>query len=111
MQCTSHVRQHSVIVLVVCALLLCGCGVYSKVPPVTPQAQEWEGPLLDQADMEHVVIVVKPREKTIVLNLDELDADLSLLSTYIDTKENQLTLPVNDKGEYVLVIQKQQETD
>ncbi|ADY13448.1 hypothetical protein [Sphaerochaeta globosa] len=111
MRSISHIRQHSVAVFIVCSLLLSGCGVYSKVPSVTPQAQEWEGPLLDRADMEHVHIVVKPREKTIVLNLDELDADLSLLSTYIDTKENQHTLPVSDRGEYVLVIQKQQEID
>lgn len=111
MKCTTHARQHSIALLILCTLLLSGCGVYSKVPPVNPQEQQWEGPLLDQADMEDVQIVVKPRDKTIVLNLDELDADLSLLSEYIDTKENQHTIPVNDMSDYVLVIQKQQEID
>lgn len=104
-----HAIRHMFALLFFCTLLLSGCGVYSKVPPVNPDQSEWEGPLLDQADMEHVQIIVKPRDTTIVLNLDELDADMALLLAYLGEKENQHIQPVQESGEFMLVIQKQQE--
>lgn len=110
MKCMMRCRQHTIALACLCALfLLGGCGVYSKVAAVNPEQQEWEGPLLDQADMEHVQIIVKPRETTIVLKLDDDNADLSLLLGYASYGENQHTITVNDAGGYVLVIQKQEE--
>jgi hypothetical protein len=109
MKCNKHAIQYKFALLALYTLLLTGCGVYSKIPPVNPDQSEWEGPLLDQADMEHVQIVVKPRDTTIVLSLEDLDADLSLLTTaYLAEKGNQMVPPAQETSEFVLVIQKQQ---
>jgi len=108
MKCNKHAIQYKFALLALCTLLLTGCGVYSKIPPVNPDQSEWEGPLLDQADMEHVQIVVKPRDTTIVLSLEDLDADLSLLTAYFAEKGNQMVPPAQETSEFVLVIQKQQ---
>lgn len=108
MKCNKHAIQYKFALLALCTLLLTGCGVYSKIPPVNPDQSEWEGPLLDQADMEHVQIVVKPRDTTIVLSLEDLDADLSLLTAYLAEKGNQMVPQAQETSEFVLVIQKQQ---
>ncbi len=102
-----HALLHILALVSLCTLLFSGCGVYSKIPPVNPDQSQWEGPLLDQADMEHVEIVVKPKDTTIVLNLNELDADLSLLLAYIGEQENQHIRTIGESGDFVLVIQKQ----
>ncbi|NLE15200.1 MAG: hypothetical protein GX626_04950 [Spirochaetales bacterium] len=109
MKRNKHAIQYKFALLALCTLLLTGCGVYSKVPPVNPDQSEWEGPLLDKADMEHVQIVVKSRDTTIVLSLEDLDADLSLLAAYLSEPENQKAPPAQETGEFVLVIQKYQE--
>lgn len=93
-------------------LLLSSCGVYSKVPPINPEHSEWEGPLLDQADIENVRIVVKPHERSITLNLKDLDADVSLILQYVQDNRpdllQQYTFKTSDSGHYILVISKQE---
>ncbi|MFA6731648.1 MAG: hypothetical protein WCS07_02800 [Sphaerochaeta sp.] len=85
-----------------------GCGVYSKVPAVQPQGQEWEGPLLDQADMEHIQVTVKARKTSVTLNLEELDADLPLLLTYAKQAEQTSSPDDELEADYILVIAKQE---
>ncbi len=85
-----------------------GCGVYSKVPAVQPQGQEWEGPLLDQADMEHIKVTVKARKTSVTLNLEELDADLPLLMTYVRQAEQTSSPDDELEADYILVIAKQE---
>lgn len=111
--------------IVLCCLLLSllffsSCGVYSKVPPVNPdQASGWSGPLLEDADMEHVRIYIKPNQRTITLNMDDLDGDLRLLLAEYDESKNEsdegdptttvveeLSVNIPKSGAYVLVIEK-----
>ncbi len=102
-----------VLLLAMVATLLCGCGVYSKVPPVNPEQDQWEGPLLDEDTMQTVHISVKPTHHTVVLDLSQLDADLSLLLGYLahDTVESidAHTITITEEGNYVLVIHKETE--
>ncbi|MGE4584532.1 MAG: hypothetical protein AB7C91_07785 [Sphaerochaeta sp.] len=107
----AHIRWLCAMLLLAPVLLsLTGCGVYSKVPPINPDNQQWEGPLLDQADMEHVQVIVQPQQTSIVLNLKDLDADLSVLFNYLGTDSPEqvgsYTFTTKTKGDYVLVIQK-----
>lgn len=107
--------------IILCSLLfsllfLSSCGVYSKVPPVNPdESPIWSGPLLDDADMEHVRIYIKPNQRTITLNMEDLDGDLRILLTEYDEnmRENsedtvieELSVNVPQSGSYVLVIDK-----
>ncbi|MDT4761735.1 hypothetical protein [Sphaerochaeta sp. PS] len=100
-------------------LFLSGCGVYSKVPPVNPKDMPtWSGPLVENADLDNVKIYIKPNQRTIVLNMEELDGDLRiLLSDYElskgegeaipqDTFVEELSVNVPQNGSYVLVIKK-----
>ncbi|NLK06679.1 MAG: hypothetical protein GX315_09980 [Spirochaetales bacterium] len=85
-----------------------GCGVYSKVPAVQPEGQEWEGPLLDQADMEDIQVTLKARKNSVTLNLEELDADLQLLLTYANQAEETSSSNNELESEYILVISKKE---
>ena len=100
-------------------LILPSCGVYSKVPPVNPeQAPVWSGPLLGDADMENVRIYIKPNQRTITLNMDDLDGDLRFLLAEYDANKSEaeldsedlvfeeLSVNVPQSGSYVLVIEK-----
>ena len=110
--------------IVLCCLLLSllvlpGCGVYSKVPPVNPdEAPMWSGPLLGDTDMENVRIYIKPNQRTITLNMADLDGDLRfLLAEYDENKSEsdvdsedfvveELSVNIPQSGNYVLVIEK-----
>lgn len=97
-------------------LFLSGCGVYSKAPPVNPEQNQWEGPLLDSNDLDHVQIYVKPSQKTIVLNLSDLNADLRMFLSLYQHTENQnldnaalleqFVVDIPQTGDYVLIIEK-----
>lgn len=104
-------RAHQFTLLCILTFLLLfttGCGVYSKVPAVQPEGQEWEGPLLDQADMQHIQVTVKARKPTVTLNLEELDADLPLLLTYVKQAEESSSPHDELEADYTLVIAKQE---
>ncbi len=101
--------------LLLALLVLPGCGVYSKVPPVNPdEIPLWSGPLLEDTDMEHVRIYIKPNQRTITLNMEDLDGDLRILleeydanrSDEKDTSLEELSVNVPREGNYVLVIEK-----
>jgi len=110
--------------IVLCCLLLSllvlpGCGVYSKVPPVNPdEARIWSGPMLGDTDMENVRIYIKPNQRTITLNMADLDGDLRfLLAEYDENKSEsdvdsedfvveELSVNIPQSGNYVLVIEK-----
>ncbi|MBI9096586.1 MAG: hypothetical protein JEY71_17125 [Sphaerochaeta sp.] len=105
--------------LLLSLLLLPSCGVYSKAPPVNPEeASGWSGPLLEDADMENVRIYIKPNQRTITLNMENLDGDLRiLLAEYKASKSEvvqdsqdmvveELSVKVPQSGNYVLVIEK-----
>ncbi|NCC63426.1 MAG: hypothetical protein EOM15_02065 [Spirochaetia bacterium] len=107
-----RIRLHLYVYLVSASfLLLSSCGVYSKTAPINPDKNHWEGPLLDQADMENVQIVLKPHERSITLNLEDLDADLSLLMQYFHSNRpdfiEEYVFQSTDAGNYTLVITKQ----
>lgn len=88
--------------------LVSSCGVYSKTPAINPDEEHWEGPLLAGNEMDDVQITIKPAQKSIVLNLEDLDTDLSVILQYLKTQEaKQQTFTVEDTGSYVLVIKKQ----
>lgn len=100
-------------------LFLPSCGVYSKVPPVNPEETPvWSGPLLGDADMENVRIYIKPKQRTITLNMDDLDGDLRfLLAEYDESRSEadddrevfvveELSVNIPQNGNYVLVIEK-----
>ncbi|MEA4859304.1 hypothetical protein SDC9_102365 [bioreactor metagenome] len=104
-------RYSQFLLLGILSLLLffsTGCGVYSKVPAVQPEGQGWEGPLLDQADMEDIQVTVKARKNSVTLNLEELDADLPLLLTYINQAEETSSSNNELGSEYILVIAKKE---
>jgi len=117
---TIRTRQGIVLCcLLVSLLFLPSCGVYSKVPPVNPdEAPVWSGPLLEDADMENVRIYIKPNQRTIILNMDDLDGDLRvLLAEYDENKSEaeedsealvveELSVNVPQNENYVLVIEK-----
>lgn len=105
--------------LLVALLFFPGCGVYSKVPPVNPDASPvWSGTLLEDADMENVRVIIKPNQRTITLNMEDLDGELRVLlaeydankrATDIDTEDmvfEELSVNVPQSGNYVLVIEK-----
>ncbi len=90
-------------------LLSTGCGVYSKVPPINPETDQWEGPLLEGTDLENVQITIQPEQKSIILNLKDIDADLSVILQYLEENQKiEHTFAVNEQGSYVLVLQKQE---
>lgn len=117
---TTFIRQGIALwFLLLSLLLLPGCGVYSKVPPVNPEEDPgWSGPLLENADMENVKIYIKPNQRTITLNMEDLDGDLKiLLAEYEASKSDvvqdsqdmvveELSVKVPQSGNYVLVIEK-----
>ncbi len=105
--------------LLISLLFFSSCGVYSKVPPVNPDLDSgWSGPLLEEADMENVRIYIKPNQRTITLNMDDLDGDLRLLlAEYDESKRDadedieafaveELSVNIPQNGSYVLVIEK-----
>lgn len=103
-------------------LLLPGCGVYSKAPPVNPEEIPlWSGPLVHDADMENVRIYIKPNHRTITLDMEGLDADVRvLLAEYEanagdrDKEDDDHLEPLSveelsvnvQSGTYVLIIEK-----
>ncbi len=100
-------------------LFLTSCGVYSKIPPVNPDEPfVWSGPLLEDADMENVRIYIKPNQRTITLNMDDLDGDLRVLLSEYDKNKTEadddseslvveeLSVKIPQSGNYVLVIEK-----
>ena len=101
--------------LLVALLFFPGCGVYSKVPPVNPDASPvWSGTLLEDADMENVRVIIKPNQRTITLNMEDLNEDLRLLLAEYDQSKGEtqgmvmeeLSVNVPQSGNYVLVIEK-----
>lgn len=104
--------------LLLSLLVLPSCGVYSKVPPVNPDEMPlWSGPLLEDADMEHVRIYIKPNQRTITLNMEDLDGDLRILLAEYDANRGEeedsedipmqeLSVNIPQSGNYVLVIEK-----
>lgn len=101
--------------LLLSALVLTSCGVYSKVPPVNPEEMpNWSGPLVADADMEHVRIYIKGGQRTITLNMEDLNEDLRLLLAEYDQSKGEtqgmvmeeLSVNVPQSGNYVLVIEK-----
>ena len=105
--------------LLLSLLVLPSCGVYSKVPPVNPdEAPVWTGPLLGEAEMENVRIYIKPNQRTITLNMEDLDGDLRLLLTEYEENQREaddeteapvaeeLSVNIPQSGNYVLVIEK-----
>ncbi len=115
---TTHILQGIALCCLLLSLLfLPGCGVYSKVPPVNPDDPPvWSGPLLEDADMENVRVFIKPNQRTIFLNMEDLDGDLRvLLSEYDENKGEsdddtlvveELSVNIPQSGNYVLVIEK-----
>ena len=116
---TTRTRQGIALCCLLASLLfLPGCGVYSKVPPVNPdEAPVWSGPLLGDADMENVRIYIKAKQRTITLNLDDLDGDLRFLLAEYDESRGEdddaaafvveeLSVNIPQNGNYVLVIEK-----
>lgn len=102
--------KHLLMLATMCfLLLLTSCGVYSKVPAVTPGDGQWEGPLLDQADLDQVQIVLVPQERTIVLGLDEVDADLATLLAYNTQTNDQRPMLKEENTDFVLVIRNQEQ--
>ncbi len=81
---TKSLRTVAKLGIVLCSLLslllLPGCGVYSKAPPVNPEEIPlWSGPLVQDEDIENVRIYIKPNSRTITLDMEDLDADLRVL--------------------------------
>ncbi|MGH0053056.1 MAG: hypothetical protein ACQ5SW_06685 [Sphaerochaetaceae bacterium] len=106
------IRFVSSCLLIGTILVATSCSAYSKTPAINPDEQHWEGPLLDGTDMEDVQITIKPQQKSVVLNMEDLDTDLSVLMQYLSTGESQEhTFTVEDAGSYILVIKKQEATD
>jgi len=119
-QTITRTRQGIVLWCLLFSLLaLPGCGVYSKVPPVNPEeAPVWSGPLLGDAGLENVRIYIKPNQRTIKLNMEDLDGDLRLLLEEYDVSRSEaedhsaalvveeLSVNIPQSGNYVLVIEK-----
>lgn len=114
-----YVRQGMILCLLLSLFFLPSCGVYSKVPPVNPnETPVWSGPLLENADMEDVRIYIKPNQRTITLNMEDLDGDLKVLLTEYDENKTgydlefeecvfeELSVNIPQSGNYVLVIEK-----
>ncbi len=102
------VQFMSICLLLGTITLVSSCGVYSKTPAVNPDEQHWEGPLLDGKEMEDVQITIKPQQKAIVINLDELDIDSDVLMQYLRAQESkQQTFTVEESDSYILLIRKQ----
>ncbi len=116
----SELRQRLFLCCLLASLLfLSGCGVYSKVPPVNPvDPPVWSGPLLEDADMENVRVYIKANQRTITLNMEDLDGELKiLLLEYEEDKAEagqgssdgifeELSVNIPQSGNYVLVIEK-----
>ncbi len=74
----------------------------------------WSGPLVADADMEHVRIYIKGGQRTITLNMEDLNEDLRLLLAEYDQSKGEtqgmvmeeLSVNVPQSGNYVLVIEK-----
>ena len=109
MRLRSRLVQFVVIFLLLGTIaLVSSCGVYSKTPAINPDEEHWEGPLLDGTEMEDVQITIKPQQKAIVINLEDLDVDPAVLMQYLRAKESQYqSFSVEASDSYVLVIKKQ----
>lgn len=108
--------------LLLALLVLPSCGVYSKAPPVNPEEISlWSGPLVHDADMENVRIYIKANQRTITLNMEDLDGDVRILLAEYETNIGEREtgsedypellfveeLSVNVQGgNYVLIIEK-----
>lgn len=108
--------------LLLALLVLPSCGVYSKPPPINPEEIPlWSGPLVHDADMENVRIYIKANQRTITLNMEDLDGDVRILLAEYETNIGEREtgsedypellfveeLSVNVQGgNYVLIIEK-----